>query len=68
MKKNIYFSDKFVFIKNTVVFKIFYCSISDRRPKRMFNVREVLDLLDNSDIEDFIISDGERQAASAKTK
>ena len=46
------------------MFTIFYCSISDRRPKRMFNVREVLDLLDNSDIEDFIISDEERQADS----
>ena len=30
----------------------------------MFNVREVLDLLDNSDIEDFIISDEERHADS----
>ena len=30
----------------------------------MFNVREVLDLLDNSDIEDFIISDEERQTDS----
>ena len=64
MKKKIYFFDIFVFIKNTVMLKIFYCSILDRRPKRMFNVREVLDLLDNSDIEDFIISDEERQADS----
>ena len=30
----------------------------------MFNVREVLDLLDNLDIEDFIISDEEHQADS----
>ena len=42
------------------MFKLFYCSISDRRPKRMFNVREVLDLLDISDI----ISDEERQTDS----
>ena len=38
--------------------------ISDRIPKRMFNVREVLDLLVNSDIEVFIISDAKRQANS----
>ena len=32
----------------------------------MYNVREVLDLLDNSDVEDFIISDEEHQATPSK--
>ena len=53
---------KYILLRYICIYKkIQKCLISDRRPKHMFNV---LDLVDNSDIEDFIVSDEERQADS----